>query len=309
MAARTDSIALPFAAGCLGIALFSIMDAVMKHLVIEIGTYNALVWRNGAGALIAGGFFLAFRNRWPDRATLRIHIVRGLVATVMAVLFFWGLGRVPLAQAIALAFIAPLIALFLAAWLLKERIEKRAIAASLLGLVGVGVIFAGQAEADLGPEALLGSLAVLASACLYAYNIILMRRQAQVAGPVEVAFFMSGITACTLALGAPVLAVVPAAEHWPWILLGAVLAFGSLLLLAWAYARAEAQHLAPVEYTSFIWASLLGWFVFGEAVGVFTLAGAALIVLACLIAASRKAPRAEARDPTLQAETGVAGGG
>lgn len=303
MTPARDSIAIPFAAGCLGIALFSVMDAVMKHLVLEIGTYNALVWRNGAGALIGGAFFLATRNRWPGRATMRIHLTRGLVATAMALLFFWGLGRVPMAQAIALAFIAPLIALFLAGILLGEQIERRAIGASLLGLVGVIVIFAGQAEADLGPEALAGSIAILLSACLYAYNIILMRRQAQVASPLEVAFFMSGITALTLALAAPVLAEVPAPQHWPWILLGAVLAFGSLVLLAWAYARAQAQHLAPVEYTSFIWAALLGWFVFAEPVGWFTLAGAILIVIACLIAASRRVP-----DPVTQAETGIPGG-
>jgi S-adenosylmethionine uptake transporter len=304
MPARADSIALPFAAGCAGIALFSVMDAVMKHLVLELGTYNALVWRNGSGALIAGFFFLATRQRWPGRAAMRIHLTRGLIGTVMAFLFFWGLGRVPLAQAIALAFIAPLISLYLAAAVLKEKIERRAIFASLLGLAGVSIIFVGQAELDLGPEAVLGSLAILASACLYAYNIILMRQQAQVAGPIEVAFFISGITALTLSLGAPVLAVVPAAEHWPWILFGAVLAFGSLLLLAWAYARAEAQHLAPVEYTSFIWAAALGWFVFGEKVGLLTLAGAALIVVACLIAASRRRAPAAA----LQAETGVPGG-
>ena len=302
--AASSSIALPFAAGCLGIALFSVMDAVMKHLVVEIGTYNALVWRNGTGALIAGAFFLTMRQRWPARPVMRIHITRGLVGTVMALLFFWGLGRVPLAQAIALAFIAPLIALYLAAILLKERIERRALFASGLGLTGVLVIFAGQAEADLGREAVLGSIAILASACLYAYNIILMRQQAQVARPLEVAFFMSGITALTLSLAAPVLAVVPAAEHWPAIISGALLAFGSLLLLAWAYARAQAQHLAPVEYTSFIWAVLLGWLVFGESVSWFTLAGAALIVAACLIAAGRREP-----DHVVQAETGIPGGG
>jgi S-adenosylmethionine uptake transporter len=301
--AASSSIALPFAAGCLGIALFSVMDAVMKHLVVEIGTYNALVWRNGTGALIAGALFFATRQNWPGRPAMRIHLTRGLVGTVMALLFFWGLGRVPLAQAIALAFIAPLIALYLAAALLKERIERRALFASMLGVAGVVVIFAGQAEADLGREAVLGSLAILASACLYAYNIILMRQQAQVARPLEVAFFMSGITAVTLGLAAPVLAVVPAAEHWPAIVSGALLAFGSLLLLAWAYRRAQAQHLAPVEYTSFIWAAALGWLVFGESVSWLTLAGAVLIVAACLIAAGRREP-----DHVVQAETGVAGG-
>ena len=288
--ARPTSIALPFAAGCLGIALFSVMDAIMKHLVLELGTYNALLWRTGLVAVMSGALWLALRSPWPRGPVLRIHVVRGLVGSAMAVLFFWGLGRVPLAQAIALAFIAPLIALFLAALLLKERIERQAIFASLLGIAGVAVIFVGQAEAELGEAAFWGSLAILASACLYAYNIILMRQQAQVARPLEVAFFMSGVTTLSYLVAAPVLAVPPPAEYWPPIVAGALLAFGSLLLLAWAYARAEAQHLAPVEYTSFIWAMALGWLFFGEEVGWFTLAGAALIVVACLIAASRKAP-------------------
>jgi len=274
----------------------------MKHLVLEIGTYNAFVWRTGAVAVMSGVFFFASRRPWPGPAAMRIHLTRGLVGAVMAVLFFWGLGRVPLAQAIALAFIAPLIALYLAALLLKERIERRALGASLLGLAGVVVIFAGQAEADLGTEALWGSVAILLSACLYAYNIILMRQQAQVAQPLEVAFFISGITTLAYLLAAPAFMEVPAAAHWPAILAGALLAFGSLMLLAWAYARAEAQHLAPVEYTSFIWAALLGWSVFGEAVSLFTLAGAALIVGACLIAASRREP-----DHVVQAESGVPG--
>jgi len=298
-----SSTALPFAVACLGIALFSVMDAVMKHLVLALGTYNALVWRTGTVAVMSGALFFALGAPWPGRQAMRIHMVRGTVGAVMAVLFFWGLGRVPLAQAIALAFISPLIALYLAAVLLKERIERRAIGASLLGLAGVGVIFAGQAEADLGREAVYGSIAILLSACLYAYNIILMRQQAQVARPLEVAFFISAITTGAYLIAAPVLAEVPAAEHWPFILFGALLAFGSLLLLAWAYARAEAQHLAPVEYTSFIWAAILGWLAFGERVSGFTLGGAALIVGACLIAASRREP-----DHVLQAKTGLPGG-
>jgi S-adenosylmethionine uptake transporter len=298
-----SSIALPFAVACLGIASFSVMDAVMKHLVLALGTYNALVWRTGAVAVMSGALFFALRAPWPGRLAMRIHLIRGLVGAVMAILFFWGLGRVPLAQAIALAFISPLISLYLAAMLLKERIERRAIAASLLGFAGVAIIFAGQAEADLGREALWGSVAILLSACLYAYNIILMRQQAQVARPLEVAFFISGITTLAYLTAAPVLAVPPSAQHWPLILFAAFLSFASLLLLAWAYARAQAQHLAPVEYTSFVWAALLGWFVFGEEVSGFTLAGAALIVGACSIAASRRGP-----DPVAQAESGIPGG-
>jgi S-adenosylmethionine uptake transporter len=195
-----------------------------------------------------------------------------------------------MAQAIALAFAAPLIALYLAAVLLGEKVERRAIFASLLGFSGVVVIFAGQAEADLGPDAFRGSIAILASAGLYAYNIILMRQQALLAKPTEVAFFTSAIMGLSFLLAAPWLAEPPPVGELPAIAGAAILAFLSLILLSWAYARAEAQHLAPVEYTSFLWAAILGHLVFGETVQPLTLAGAAMIVVACLIAATRRPP-------------------
>jgi S-adenosylmethionine uptake transporter len=284
------STAVAFGVATLGIALFSGMDALMKHLALAMGTYNALLWRTLTGAVMAAVFFFGLRNAWPGREAMRVHLTRGLLGVPMAVLFFWGLARVPMAQAIALAFVAPLIALYLAAILLKEQIEGRAILASLLGFGGVLVIFAGQAEANLGPEAFEGSVAVLGSAALYAYNIILMRKQALLARPVEVAFFTSGLMAASFLLAAPFMADLPPAGEWPAIAGAAALAFASLLLLSWAYARAEAQHLAPVEYTSFLWAAIFGFLIFSEAVQPWTLAGAAMIVVACLIAATRRPP-------------------
>jgi len=280
-------IGLPFAVATLGIALFSGMDALMKHLAIGLGTYNALLWRTLAGAVFGGVVFVATRTPWPSRKVLRIHLIRGSLSVVMAILFFWGLARVPLAQGVALAFVAPLIALYLAALILKEKIARSAILASLLGFAGVIVILAGQAEARLGPEAFRGSVAILMSACLYAYNIILMRQQAQVAKPIEVAFFMSLIMTSGFLLAAPWLAAPPPRAELPAVAGAAVLAFVSLILLSWAYARAEAQYLAPVEYTSFIWAALFGLLIFHEPVRPLTLAGAAMIVVACLLAARR----------------------
>jgi S-adenosylmethionine uptake transporter len=285
-----SSIAIPFAVACAGIALFSVMDAVMKSLSLAIGAYNALLWRTGAGALLGAAVFFGMRHPWPAWPVMKIHLVRGIMSALMAILFFWGLARVPLAQGVALAFVAPLIALYLAALILKEKIARRAILASVLGFAGVLVILAGQAQADLGPEAFRGSLAILASASLYAWNIILMRQQAQVARPVEIAFFMSALMSASFALAAPFLAEIPAAAQWPGIIAAALLAFASLMLLSWAYARAEAQYLAPVEYTSFIWAAALGLIVFHEPVRPLTLAGAVMIVAACLIAARQRPP-------------------
>ncbi len=282
------SIAIAFAVASLGIAFFSAMDAVMKGLSLEMGAYNALLWRTLAGSVIAGAIYLVMRNPWPTRPAMRFHLIRGTMSSVMAMLFFWGLARIPMAQAIALSFVAPLVALYLAALVLGEKIERSAILASLLGFCGVLVILAGQAEANLGPEAFQGAIAILASAAFYAYNIILMRQQAQVAGPVEIAFFTSSIMSGGFLLAAPLLGVLPTAGQAPGLIGAAVLAFLSLLLLSWAYARAEAQHLAPVEYTGFVWAAFFGFLIFGEALRPLTLIGAAMIVAACLVATRRR---------------------
>jgi S-adenosylmethionine uptake transporter len=296
---KPHSTAVAFAVATAGIAFFSAMDAVMKDLALAIGAYNAMLWRVLAGAVIGGAAWLGLRSPRPSRAAMRVHLVRGMLSSVMAILFFWGLARVPLAQGVALAFVAPLIALYLAAILLKEKIQRRAILASLLGFAGVLVILAAQAEAEMGPDAFRGALSILASALLYAWNIILMRQQALVAKPLEVAFFTGLVVAGCYVLASPFLAEVPPASELPSILAAAVLGFGSLMLLSWAYARAEAQHLAPVEYTAFVWAALFGILFFAEPVRPLTLAGAAMIVVACLLAARRGPPRA------LDPETGV----
>ena len=293
------SLALPFAVCCVGVALFSVMDAAMKGLSLSIGLFNALFWRALTGSLLGLALMLLTRQRWPNRAVLRLHLLRGAVVAVMASLFFWAIMRLPLAEAIALSFIAPLVALYLAALLLKEKIGRQAIGASLLGLVGVAVILSGRLRGDYDANALLGAGAVLISAVLFAWNLILQRQQAQLASPIEVAFFqhivMFGLFAL-FALAARWMPVLPTAPSWALVVLAATLAFTSLAALAWAYARAEAQVLIPVEYTAFVWAAIIGWLAFGDRLTLTTVVGALLIVVGCLIASrtgSAESPHVE----------------
>src|SRR5689334_19883415 len=143
------------------------MDAVMKHLVLVIGIIAVSIWRSAANLVVSSALYLPRRLPWPDRMTLRIHVIRGVIVTVMAALFFWGIGRVPLAQAIALTFIAPLIAMFLAAALLGESIGRASIGGSLAAFGGVIVIVLGQARANVGGDVLVGIAAIIGSALCY----------------------------------------------------------------------------------------------------------------------------------------------
>lgn len=288
MGERFLSQAVPFAVACLGLATFASMDVLMKGLSIEMGAYNAMLWRTSIALVIAAALFLWHRGRWPGISIFRLHVWRGVVTSLMAFLFFWGLAYVPLAEAVGLSFIAPLIALYLAAVLLREKIGEKAILASIIGFVGALVIISGRLGGEYSDEIGKGIVAILLSAVLYAYNLILQRQQAVLAGPVEIAFFQNATVVAVYLVLAPFLAIVPAPEQFPSLAGAALLGITSLLLLSWAYARAEARILIPVEYTAFIWAALLGWLIFAEEITLATLVGTALIVAGCLVA-SRQA--------------------
>jgi len=277
-----------FLAALGAVGLLSIMDAVMKHLVLAIGILAVSVWRAVANLALSAGLYLPRRQRWPTRRTLWIHIARSVVVTVMAVLFFWGIGRVPLAQAIALTFIAPLIAMVLAPLVLRERLSARSIGGAAVAFAGVLVIVLGQASAEVDHEVLLGIAAILGSALCYSGNILMMRWQALAARPLEINFFQSVVVMLLWIAALPLIGV----PEWPrgqltWVVVASVLSTGGGLLFAWAYARGEASYLAVTEYSAFLWASALGWLVFRESVSLYTLAGAVLIVGGCLLAARR----------------------
>lgn len=278
-----------FAAALAAVAVLSIMDAVMKGLVLAIGIFAVSVWRSIANLVLTSGLYLPGRPKWPKAATLRIHVWRGIVVMVMAGLFFWGIGRVPLAQAIALTFIAPLISLLLASLFLHEQIGKKSIVGSIIAFTGVVAIVWGQARAQAAPGVLLGSAAIIGSALCYAVNIVLMRHQSLAAKPVEINFFQS-LTVLVLWFAAIPFVGFPVwpEGQWHWVVVAALMSTAGGLIFSWAYARAEASYLSVTEYSGFLWASALGWLIFHERVSLYTLGGALLIVSGCLVAASRR---------------------
>lgn len=279
-----------FLIAILAIGFLSAMDAGMKTVSLQYGALSALAWRALIAVPVVAIPYFALRKAKPSRTAMKYHMIRGAIMVPMSFLFFWGLTYVPMAQAIALAFIAPLIALLLAGLFLKEAVGPRIIAGSLLAFAGVLIIFFGQSQAELGREALMGSFAILGSAILYAFNMILMRQQSQQAGPLEIAFFYfavagPGFWLLGLFAGLP---EYPASELTALLVATAFSIIG-MMGLAWAYARAGAAYLSTTEYSGFLWGALFGFLVFREIPSLWTVAGAAFIVTGCWIA-SRIAP-------------------
>lgn len=289
--------ALACAAACAAVGSYAAMDVFMKRLSIDVGAYSAVLWRSGAGVVMSGAIFLGRGGRWPGREALRLHALRGLTAGTSVLFFFWGLARIPMAKGVALTFLAPLIAIFLAAAMLGERIRRAAVWGSLIAGAGVLVIAAGEAAAQASTDSVLGALAVFVASIFYALSLVYLRQQAQAADPIEVTLFTGLVMGGMLLPGAPFLSGWPDGGHAPFVVAAAVLGTVSSIGFAWAYAQAEAQVLAPVEYTAFVWAALFGWLAFGELVTAYTMGGTVLIVLGCLYAVRRvagPAPQSEA---------------
>lgn len=288
---KRSALPLPILAALLAVALLSLMDALMKGASLAVGAYSAAFLRAALGVALAAPLWLVFGGRWPERAVLRVHLLRGVCGAFMGLTFFYALTKLPLAETIAISFIAPLVALYLAAIFLGETIRREAIVAAVLGLVGTLVIIGGKIGREpMGEDALLGLAAILFSALLYAGNLVISRHQAQLAKPLEISAFHSGVTAVVLGLATPWLLRLPDAEAGLLIAGSALLTVTGMIAFAWAYARAEAQVLVPMEYSGFLWASLFGWLFFAEGVSATTVLGTALIVLGCWIAARRQEP-------------------
>jgi len=280
---------MPFLAALAGVAFLSLMDAFMKEASLAAGTYSASVLRSLLGTAIIAPIWIGRGIKWPRREVMKLHLARGVVSAAMALSFFFALTKLPIAEAIAISFIAPLIALYLARALLGEEIQPQAIFASLLGFGGCLIIVGGRiGQGEFDEDIALGLAALIFSALLYAFNFILIRKQSQLADPVEVATFHSGIGALVQLLAAPWFFMMPQTDALYGITAAAFLTVVGAMALAWAYARAEAQALVPLEYSGFLWASLFGWLFFREAVTLTTIAGTVLIVIGCLLATRQR---------------------
>lgn len=262
-----------------GIGGLCLMDAIVKHLTATTAIPVITLGRYVTGTMLALAVW-----QWQGRPTitremLPLHLVRGGLIASMAFAFYWSLQILPLAEAITLSFIAPLLVPPFASLLLGERMQRRYLAAGLLGFFGVFLTVQGAPRFDGDRLVALG--AVLYAAVAYAAAAVLLRARAASDGATIVTLMgalVPMLILSPLAIGA---APVDAVTVGWLVAMGAVGNIG-MQLLSRAYARAEAQILAILEFTALPWAALFGWLFFAEPVRAQIWAGAAVILTACI---------------------------
>lgn len=270
----------------LGIALLTAMDAVVKAQMQSHPFIVALFMRFAMGGVCALAVLAVLRPPVPTRASVIGNSIRVPVVVLTAGSFFYSISVLPLAEALTLAFLAPVFVALLGGLLLKEKMDAPVWQALGFGIAGMLVMVWPRLQGQVSGAG-LGVAAALFSAVTYAFNLILLRRIALKEHPAVIVAFQNGGPALLLAVPAA-LAFVPmtGGDVLVYLAAGALGVAGHLLLTS-AFARAEASRLAPLEYTALIWASGLGYVFFGEVPLITTYAGAVLII-AGAIAISRK---------------------
>lgn len=295
----TDHHYKAIAFGAAGIAILCGMDAVIKHLVETNDVFVVTLGRYIFGAAFAIAIWLRSGRPTLTRDMWKAHAARGVVIAISATLFFWCLSVLPLAEVIVITFIAPLLVPFIARTLLGEKLRPRSLIAGVAGFAGVLIAASGGDNFSADNQRLLGIGAAVAAALTYALSITMLRARAGKDGPIAIGVLSSVIPGLIIALPTIITGDLPPVGDLPDFLALGALAASGMYLLARAYANAEAQVLAPLEFTALVWAALIGIFLFDEIPRPQVWVGAVIIIGACLWGAQKeKEPLMTPFDPS-----------
>ena len=272
------------------------IDAIAKWLSASISSGQVTWSRFFFQIFLMSPLLLRTRGPWFT-PTLWLHAARGAMIAFATLLFFSGLAYLPLADAISIFFIEPLLVTLLSALFFGEIIHWRRISAICFGFIGALIIIR-PTFAEIGIPALYP----VGAACCFSTYILLTRKLVRHEDPIRLQFF-AGIFGClvmslALAYGTAqdinILSVV-----WPtldqWLLLGllGVIATGCHLLVTYAYRLASIGILAPFQYIEIIGASILGLLIFDEFPDAITWLGIAIIVASGMYVFNREAKLAK----------------
>ena len=279
----------------LAVGAFSFMDAGMKVLSsayppLQITSLRCLaslplilVWVG-----VGGGFRRILRVRFG------LHALRAVIGIVMLTAFVYGVRRLPLSEAYAIFFVAPLLITVFAALILGERIEWQRWAAVAIGLGGVLIVLRPTGAG----VATLAGLSVVICAVGYALSAILVRILGRTDSSESMVFWLltlmgAGATLLALPQWRPI-----QAQHWMAIVIVGLSGCLGQWAITEAFRLGEASFLAPFEYSALVWGLALDWTLWQTLPEARALAGAAVIVASgiYLIRRERSVPTPVAPD-------------
>ncbi|MHA1536073.1 MAG: DMT family transporter [Alphaproteobacteria bacterium] len=292
--ARASHAATPFRAIaliCFAVFCFILMNTMVRYLGRAGVPVPEIIWARYLFHLL---LIMAF---FPRRITTLLvsrrkamQVFRSVLVLAATVCMFFAVREMPLADAVALSFSAPLFAVGLSVVILRERVGPRRWAAVAVGFAGM-LIIVRPGAGTLQWAALLP----ISMAVLYATYQIVTRMIRAAADPLNALFYTALVGAIVSSFVVPFFWRTPSVVEWLLLLgIGFLGGLGHYAVIL-AYERAEVSVIAPFAYTELIWATILGFMVFGDVPDRWTFLGAGIIVASGLYVLYRE--RRFARPP------------
>jgi len=271
----------------LGGLLFSLLNTIARDLTLHLDVYQSQFLRYLFGLLVILPW--VWRDGW--RAYMPVNMAgqfwRGGVYTLGLVLWFTALPKISLADMTAIGFTGPIFIMIGAAWFLGEPMRKDRWIAAIVGFAGVMVVVLPKMSGDGGWY----NLVMLASAPVFAASFLITKALTRYEKP--------GVIVLWQALTVTVLSLPMAVPNWQmpttmqWLGFAATGVLGTLAhyCLTRAFALADISATQSLRFLDLVWASVLGWLVFGDVPSQSTWLGAFVILWATVWIARREGRR------------------
>ncbi len=291
------------------IFLFVIMSGIIKASSQEVPPGQAVFFRSFFAIPVILTWLAARGELRQGLITQKptLHVVRGVIGTTTMALTFTGLGLLPLPEVTAIGFAAPIFTVILAAIVLGERIRLIRVSAVLIGLCGVIIMLWPRLTGvnNLGDGATLGALLLLGATFLRSVIQIHVRQMVATEHTAAIVFYFSVTASVVALLTVPLGWAIPAFE---WVMpsnqmVGMLIGAGCLgglaqILITSSYRFAGAAMLAPYDYSSMLFAILVGYLWFGELPTLIMLSGASLVIAGGVLVIWRERQLGMERDKT-----------
>jgi drug/metabolite transporter (DMT)-like permease len=270
---------------------FAVVDALAKSITAHYPANEITFFRMLFG--LGPALLLAARARQSPRMLRtrhwRAHLERAVALMAALAFFFAGLRYVPLSEAVALAYTETLFLIVLSPLLLKAALRRRDLLAAVFGFIGI-VLVVRPAGASSN---LTGALLILLSAIFGALSVIQIKRIGASENASLIVLYSTLIGTVVMGLSLLFAWRTPSLAHLGILVLLGVAAGTGQLLMTSAFRHGEVGVLAPFNYTSIVWATVFGYVLWGESVGMLSLLGIVLIVGSSVaVAIRRKEPEA-----------------
>lgn len=256
-----------------------ILQVVWARVTLGALMTLPFAWRIGGASVL-----------WPDRPFY--HAARAGFLVLATFCFFLSLRWLPIADALAIFFVQPLIVTVLSACVLREAVGPRRWAAVAVGFVGTLIIIR-PGLAEVNP----GSWLAFAAGCSLAVYFVMTRAISGKAPAMITTFQTNFLGGLMLSTVIALVWVPPTPLQWGYLLLLAIIATFGHLLIVRAYDHAEASLLAPLAYTEIITSVVLGWVFFRDFPDRWTFLGVAILIACAFYISMRERAAGRATGP------------